>query len=548
MLFPREPHRPRRPGIELDRDDDGLPVVLCDRPARCGDRLAAVPACCPTARACRCSASTPAAAHTPHLRGHRRRSAAPGGPRLVDEVRLPRRSRSRRPGPARATCVDKAAGLGVLTEVEALPGGALRLRHTLTNRGAGRLRARGPRGGAAGGRPPRRDARLHRTARARAHPAAACGHRRPVAARDPRRPARPRVGHHGRARHAGLLHDARRGAGRARRLERQLGAPRRARRRPAAPRSAAASCCCPARYGWRRARATRRRGSTSPPPTTASTGSPPRGTPTSAALPSHPERQPVVLNVWEAVFFDHDLDAADARIADRAARVGVERFVLDDGWFHGPPRRHRRARRLVGRPGRLARGPARRWSTTSAGSAWSSGCGSSRRWSTPTPTSTASTRTGSSPPATGLPCSIATSWCSTCPGAEVRDHVFAQISAVLSAYPIDCVKWDHNRDLLEAGSGVAGRRAGGAPADDWLLRAARRAARGPSRDRLGVVRLGRRPGRPRRPRAGAAGLDLRHDRRPGPAADPALDHPAASPRSTSARTSRPPPRTPPAGR
>ena len=44
--------------------------------------------------------------------------------------------------------------------------------------------------------------------------------------------------------------------------------------------------------------------------------------------------QPVVLNVWEAVYFDHDLDRL-LGIADRAARVGVERFVLDDGWFHG---------------------------------------------------------------------------------------------------------------------------------------------------------------------------------------------------------------------
>ncbi len=52
-----------------------------------------------------------------------------------------------------------------------------------------------------------------------------------------------------------------------------------------------------------------------------------------AVAPGHPATQPVVLNVWEAVFFDHDLERLTA-IADRAARVGVERFVLDDGWFH----------------------------------------------------------------------------------------------------------------------------------------------------------------------------------------------------------------------
>ncbi|MEY3235042.1 MAG: hypothetical protein RL230_2313, partial [Pseudomonadota bacterium] len=42
--------------------------------------------------------------------------------------------------------------------------------------------------------------------------------------------------------------------------------------------------------------------------------------------------RPVHYNTWEAVFFDHDLDRLKA-IADRAAAVGVERFVLDDGWF-----------------------------------------------------------------------------------------------------------------------------------------------------------------------------------------------------------------------
>ena len=55
------------------------------------------------------------------------------------------------------------------------------------------------------------------------------------------------------------------------------------------------------------------------------------------ARPSHPVRaRPVVLNTWEAVYFDHDLPRLKG-LADVAARVGVERFVLDDGWF-----RHRR--------------------------------------------------------------------------------------------------------------------------------------------------------------------------------------------------------------
>jgi alpha-galactosidase len=49
---------------------------------------------------------------------------------------------------------------------------------------------------------------------------------------------------------------------------------------------------------------------------------------------AHPGVQPVTLNVWEAVYFDHDLPKL-VRLADLAHRVGVERFVLDDGWFHG---------------------------------------------------------------------------------------------------------------------------------------------------------------------------------------------------------------------
>ncbi len=53
------------------------------------------------------------------------------------------------------------------------------------------------------------------------------------------------------------------------------------------------------------------------------------------ARPGHPGTpRPVVLNTWEAVYFDHRLDRLTA-LADVAASVGVERFVLDDGWFGG---------------------------------------------------------------------------------------------------------------------------------------------------------------------------------------------------------------------
>ena len=61
------------------------------------------------------------------------------------------------------------------------------------------------------------------------------------------------------------------------------------------------------------------------------------------ARPNHPTNirpRPLTLNVWEAIEFHHDSEKIRA-IADVAAEVGVERFVLDDGWFN--LRRHDRA-------------------------------------------------------------------------------------------------------------------------------------------------------------------------------------------------------------
>lgn len=44
--------------------------------------------------------------------------------------------------------------------------------------------------------------------------------------------------------------------------------------------------------------------------------------------------RPVHYNTWEGIYFDHDVDTIND-LADRAAELGVERFVLDDGWFIG---------------------------------------------------------------------------------------------------------------------------------------------------------------------------------------------------------------------
>lgn len=47
----------------------------------------------------------------------------------------------------------------------------------------------------------------------------------------------------------------------------------------------------------------------------------------------HPIR-PVHLNTWEGIYFDHNPDYI-MQMATEAAKMGVERFIIDDGWFLG---------------------------------------------------------------------------------------------------------------------------------------------------------------------------------------------------------------------
>ena len=42
--------------------------------------------------------------------------------------------------------------------------------------------------------------------------------------------------------------------------------------------------------------------------------------------------RPLTLNLWEAVYFNHDEEVIK-KMVDKAAEIGVERVVLDDGWF-----------------------------------------------------------------------------------------------------------------------------------------------------------------------------------------------------------------------
>ncbi|MFF1572532.1 alpha-galactosidase [Leifsonia sp. NPDC058292] len=169
--------------------------------------------------------------------------------------------------------------------------------------------------------------------------------------------------------------------------------------------------------------------------------------------PQHPSTpRPLVLNTWEAVYFDHDRDTL-FRLADVAARVGVERFVLDDGWFH-----------------------SRRDDTSGLGDwvvdtdVWPDGLGPLADhvhglglefglWFEPEMVSLDSDLARAHPewllhaPASRTP-PAGLSWRTQFvldlanPGAYA--HVFGQIDALVGELGIDFIKWDHNRDLVDA--------------------------------------------------------------------------------------------------
>jgi alpha-galactosidase len=44
--------------------------------------------------------------------------------------------------------------------------------------------------------------------------------------------------------------------------------------------------------------------------------------------------RPVHLNTWEGIYFDHD-PSYICEMATQAQQIGVERFIIDDGWFKG---------------------------------------------------------------------------------------------------------------------------------------------------------------------------------------------------------------------
>ncbi|WP_279582814.1 alpha-galactosidase [Fodinicola feengrottensis] len=172
------------------------------------------------------------------------------------------------------------------------------------------------------------------------------------------------------------------------------------------------------------------------------------------ARTNHPKSpRPIVLNTWEAVYFQHDLEKL-CRLADAAAEVGVERFVLDDGWFG-----------------------SRRDDTSGLGDwyvsaqVWPEGLSplidyvrglgmQFGLWVEPEMINPDSELARAHPDwimSTGgrLPAEVRHQQVLDIGNPAAYAYIFERLDALLTEYPISFVKWDHNRDLVDAGQSGA---------------------------------------------------------------------------------------------
>ena len=157
----------------------------------------------------------------------------------------------------------------------------------------------------------------------------------------------------------------------------------------------------------------------------------------------------VHLNSWEACYFDHDA-ARIVQLARAAADVGIERFVLDDGWFKGRDDDSAGLGDWTPDPVKYPQGlaPMAR-AVRDLGMEFG-------LWVEPEMINPDSDLYRAHPDWAlhhdGHPISTARNQLVLdMARADVRDHLFGAIDAVLRAAPIGYLKWDHNRDLLPAG-------------------------------------------------------------------------------------------------
>jgi alpha-galactosidase len=175
-------------------------------------------------------------------------------------------------------------------------------------------------------------------------------------------------------------------------------------------------------------------------------------------LPATGQRRPrpVHLNTWEAVYFDHDPEAL-ADLAERAAALGVERFVLDDGWFRGRTDDRRALGDWTVDP---ARHPDGLGPLIERVRALGMGFG---LWVEPEMVNDDSDLARAHPdwlrgmPAPRAPDTGRHQRVLDLTRPEVGAHLFDVLDGLLRAHPIEYLKWDHNRVLTGvAADGSAG--------------------------------------------------------------------------------------------
>lgn len=169
--------------------------------------------------------------------------------------------------------------------------------------------------------------------------------------------------------------------------------------------------------------------------------------------------RPVHLNTWEGFYFDVHPEPVK-ELATAAAAVGVERFVLDDGWFHG--RHHDRAALGDWWPDET-KFPAGLGDLIAHVDALGMEFG---LWVEPEMINPDSELYRAHPDwalqLDGRPLITARNQLVLdIARPEAADYLFDKIDALLSAHPIRYLKWDHNRDLTTAGlaGGLPGYRA-----------------------------------------------------------------------------------------
>ncbi|MDT0441995.1 alpha-galactosidase [Streptomyces johnsoniae] len=174
------------------------------------------------------------------------------------------------------------------------------------------------------------------------------------------------------------------------------------------------------------------------------------------ARAGHPHTpRPVTLNVWEAVYFNHDLGKLK-ELADIAAEVGAERFVLDDGWFRGRRDDHAGLGDWYVDEGVWPEG-LHPLAEHVRGLGLEFGL-----WVEPEMVNPNSDLARSHPDwilATGdrLPPESRHQQVLDLGHPEAYAYILERLDAIVSEYSLTYLKWDHNRDLVEAGHSPTGQ-------------------------------------------------------------------------------------------